>query len=233
MFNWCSKNGLSLNCSKCKVMSFSRKPIIAHRYFLGQNLLIRTDSFNDLGILLDAKLSFNSHIEVMINKARSMLGFIKRWSKEFKDPYVTKRLYTALVRPILEYGSIIWSPQYAVHANKIESVQKQFLLFALRGLNWSSRVDLPPYESRLLLINLPPLQARRCMLGNVFLGKLLNGTVDAPFLLHRVNFNVPARRTRFFELLKLSTSSTNYETFEPFKVLCREFNAAYQSFEFK
>jgi len=29
-----------------------------------------------------------------VNKAMSVLGFIKRWSKEFDDPYTTKLLIT-------------------------------------------------------------------------------------------------------------------------------------------
>jgi len=48
---------------------------------------------------------------------------------------MTTLLFTSLVRPNLENCSSVWSPQYQVHIDCIESVQKQFLLFALRGLN--------------------------------------------------------------------------------------------------
>ena len=44
------------------------------------------------------------------------------------------QLFTILVRPILEYGSVIWDPKYTVHSGKIESVQIQFLLFCRRRL---------------------------------------------------------------------------------------------------
>ncbi|EDW52713.1 GM17397, partial [Drosophila sechellia] len=37
----------------------------------------------------------------IVNKARGVLGFIKRWSKELDDPYLTKTLFIPLVRPIL------------------------------------------------------------------------------------------------------------------------------------
>ena len=62
------------------------------------------------------------------------MGFIKRWFNTISDRYVTKKLFTTLLRPVLEYGSVIWDPQYAVHSEKIESVHKQFLLFCLRNL---------------------------------------------------------------------------------------------------
>jgi len=110
-----------------------------------------------------------------------VLGFIKRWSKEFDDPILTKTLFISLVRPILEYGS-----QYVVHSDRIESVQKKVLLFVLRRLNWDANRILPPYSSRLLLINLPSLANRRTMLGTVFICKLIRGDVESPDLLSRL-----------------------------------------------
>jgi len=68
----------------------------------------------------------------MVNKAKGVLALIKRWSKEFEDPYTTKTLYVALVSPILEYCSCVWSPQCKDPETIIESVQKQFLILALR-----------------------------------------------------------------------------------------------------
>ena len=91
---------------------------------------------------MDRKLDFLGHISMIINRARSTLGFIKRWAKEFSDPYVTKQLYMTLVRPILEYASIIWNSYYRVHNDAIESVQKRFLLFCLRGLGWNYDTNL-------------------------------------------------------------------------------------------
>jgi len=57
---------------------------------------------NDLNIFLDTKLKFDTHITCTVNKAISVLGFIKLWSKEFDDPYTTKLLFTSLFRICLE-----------------------------------------------------------------------------------------------------------------------------------
>jgi len=97
-------------------------------YSLQNMSLDRIYSVNDLGVLLDHKLKFDPHITSTVNKAMSVLGFIKRWSKEFDDPCTTKLLFTSLVRSNIEYCSSVWSPQYHVHIDRIESVQKQFLL---------------------------------------------------------------------------------------------------------
>jgi len=78
-------------------------------YFLQNMSLDRKYSVNDLGVLLGPKLKFDSHITSTVNEAMCVLGFIKRWSREFYDPFTTKLLLTSL-RPYLEYCSIVWSP---------------------------------------------------------------------------------------------------------------------------
>jgi len=65
-------------------------------------VLDRITHADDLGVYMDPKLKFSDHITPMVSKARGVLAFIKR-SKEFDDPYVAKRLFISLVRPILEY----------------------------------------------------------------------------------------------------------------------------------
>jgi hypothetical protein len=44
-------------------------------------------------------MSFLPHIEANISKSSRMLGFIKRISREFRDPYTHKNLYTSLSMP--------------------------------------------------------------------------------------------------------------------------------------
>lgn len=152
------------------------------------------------------------------------MGFIKRWSKEFDDPYITKILFISLVRPSLEYACVVWSPYYNVYIDRIESIQKKFLLFALRGLGWNQSESLPPYENRLKLIDLPTLERRRYMLRSIFIIKLINGQVDSTFLLSKIRFNIPSRATRNFRPLKLSISRSNYDYYNPVRTLCLLYN---------
>lgn len=105
---WCKINLMDLNIKKCKYMIFTRLLPFNGNYMINNTALELVEYFNDLGIYLDKHLDFKAHISLTINKASGVLGFIKRWSKEFSDPYTTKQLYTTLVRPILEYGSVIW-----------------------------------------------------------------------------------------------------------------------------
>lgn len=232
LFSWCKLNLMDLNLKKCKHMRFSRKDFRIVSYFLGDHQLQLVNFFLDLGILLDTKLNFVSHINSTINKARGVLAFIKRWGKEFTDPYIIKQLYTSLVRPILEYGSIIWDPHYNVYIDKIESIQKQFLLFCLRNLHWNPGVNLPAYTSRLALIKLPTLKSRRTMLNVSFIVNLINGDVYSEYLLNNVSFNVPQRPTRNYIPLFMQFVRENYADAEPFRRICRDFNELYNLVDF-
>lgn len=230
LVNWCESNRMLLNLGKCKKISFNRGTALQTSYIIGDSVLENVYSFCDLGVTVDAKLNFNLHIDACISKSSSMLGFIKRWSREFDDPYLAKHLYMSLVRPILEYGSLVWSPYYSCHVNRIESVQKQFLLFALRNLAWNPDINLPPYHHRLALINLPTLERRRTMLDICFMVKLINGEINSPYLISNLKFNVPFRVSRNFVPLNLPAIKFNYEELNPIFKLCKNFNKYYNLF---
>lgn len=231
-FIWCTKNLMELNLKKCQHMRFSRKHCVPVNYSLGGYQLESVDKILDLGVLLDPKLNFIQHITLTVNKARGVLFYIKRWAKEFSDPIITKQLYISLVRPILEYCSIIWNPQYNVRIQMIESVQKQFLLFCLRSLYSGPAVDLPSYTSRLALIKLPTLKSRRKMLNVSFLHKLINGEICSEFLLSKVTFNVPQRPTRYFNPLYVPFFRQNYVDADPFIRMSNDFNDLYNVIDF-
>lgn len=222
--DWCEINCMKLNLKKCKHMTFSRRQPSRSKYKISDYTLESLEVFDDLGVTMDPKLRFHIHINKAISRANSTLGFIKRWSKEFNDPLITKTLFTSLVRPILEYASIVWCPRYGCYIDDIESVQKQFLLFCLRNIYCQTNIHLPPYEYRLQLINLPALKNRRTMLNVCWIYKLIHGLVDSPYLLSKIYFNIPLRPRRSFELLFMNFCRTNYLQNEPLRSACGDFN---------
>ena len=85
-----------LNVSKCKIISLSRKKSrnkILFNYKISNEELKRCYVVNDLGVHIDEKVNMNEHISITTTRARRTLGFVKRLSKEFDNPYVTK-MYT-------------------------------------------------------------------------------------------------------------------------------------------
>lgn len=208
---WCTKNYLSLNVSKCSVITFSRRasPFI-YNYSLGSEVVPRVTLIKDLGVLLDTKLSFNNHIDYITNSANRSWGRIRRYAGEFSDPYVIKSLYQSFVRSLLEYASVIWCPYYNINIARIEAVQKRFLRFALRGLPWSDVYNLPSYQSRLRLIDLESLENRRMIAKVVFLHRVLNSDIDSPGILNCLNINVPSANLRNNRFFTITHSRTNY-----------------------
>lgn len=222
---WCLNNELFLNVDKCCFMNFSRKlnPLSAV-YCIDNVPLKNVDEFDDLGVLFDKKVTFRSHYDRMLNKANSMLGFVKRWGKEFDDPFVLKTLYESFVRSTLEYCANVWDPHYLAHTNRIEAVQKKFLRYALRKLPWYNNRDLPPYEQRLKLLGMCSLKQRRVMLNYIFIHQLLNGSIDAPEILSLISINVANRNLRTRLFLRIQYHRTNYGLFEPVSNMCRIYN---------
>lgn len=201
--SWCQRNKLNLNILKCKVVSFHRKnsPII-FEYKIQDKPLNRLKVMNDLGVLFDEKVCFANHIKAMVSKAYSRLGFMKRICIKFDDPYCLKSVYVSLIRSILEYSSVIWNPGYANYNERIESIQKKFLLYALRHLGWRrDSFTLPSYESRCRLIDMESLSDRRNKASLYFMFDLLNGHIDAPDLLSFFSFRVPSRSFRQTNLM--------------------------------
>jgi hypothetical protein len=101
----CEANAIGLNVGKCKSITCSRllHPI-EFSYMLGCIILDRVDSINDLGVIMDSNVSFTGLIDVTVEKALALLGFVKRLSCEFREPYCLKTFLFPL------YARILYTP---------------------------------------------------------------------------------------------------------------------------
>ena len=89
-----------------------------------------------LGVILDAKLTFRDHVDVVVSKANRMLGLLMRsmqLSARARMPTFDHRAvlcaYHAHVRSILEYGSVIWGGAAVTHLARLERLQHRFLMW--------------------------------------------------------------------------------------------------------
>ena len=76
--NWSKKWKLNFNYDKCKVLKVARVIKNDHNYVMNNILLENMSNFNDLGINISSDLDWQLHIHLKVNKANSMLVFIKR-----------------------------------------------------------------------------------------------------------------------------------------------------------
>ena len=231
-YTWCKKSLLELNVKKCNLISFSRKRTTSNiTIALGNQIVEKCERVRDLGIILDSKLTFIDHYNTIIHRANNMLGFIKRFCYNFQDPYTIKTLYIAYVRSILEYSSIVWSPFTITHEERIESVQKQFLLYALRKLGWTS-FPLPSYEARCMLINIQTLKERREYAMVSFVNDIVSQRINSAELLSKLNFYAPTRQLRNRNLFAVTHHRTNYAKYGPLNRMMASYNQHCETIDF-
>ena len=122
---------MQLNIDKCKVMSYTRnRCLIEGAYGLNGKQIEEIYQIKDLGVIFDSKLTCTPHIDYIVNKSLRKLGYLKRHTTTFKDISTIVILYKTLIKPILMYASTVWSPNYADHMKRIESVQHKFFSYA-------------------------------------------------------------------------------------------------------
>ena len=71
---------------------------------------------------IDDKLSFKEHISCIVKKANSLVGITRR-SFDYIDIDVFKSIFTAIVRPHLEYAAAVWNPNKKSEIEMIENAQ--------------------------------------------------------------------------------------------------------------
>ena len=81
----------------------------------------------DLGITIDNHLKFHQHCSLTISKANRTLGIVSK-SFEFLNEMFLIKTYTTMVRPILEYGNLIWGPHFKLDQIAIEKYNAVLLL---------------------------------------------------------------------------------------------------------
>ena len=87
-------------------------------------IITKVDSEKDLGVTIDKNLNFREHISNKINIANRNVGIIFR-TFTYLDPEMFKNLYKSLVKPDLEYATVIWAPMYKKDKIAIENVQRR------------------------------------------------------------------------------------------------------------
>ena len=111
-------------------------------YTLDTKPLATSTCVKDLGVWIDDKLKFHKHTSVTIAKANRILALIKRSFNLNVNMFL--RLYTTLVRPILEYANIVWGPTFVIDQRSVEKVQQRAtkMLPELHNLSYTERLTV-------------------------------------------------------------------------------------------
>ena len=178
VYQWAEENNAYFNNKKFEALRYGIDDIIklTTSYTAPDGTLItEKDHLRDLGVTMSADASFKQHINNICQSANNMCSWILR-TFQSRSPELMLTLWKAVVLPILDYCSQLWSPSKMGEIQQIENVQKAFT----RKINSSYRKD---YWERLKSFKLYSLQRRRERYRIIYVWKILEGLV--PNLLDR------------------------------------------------
>ena len=130
---------LRLISNKCEALAITNKHIqLTYTYHIDQQPISWRDSVKYLGLHVHSKLSWSKHCKSVISKATRSLNCLR--CSMFGCNREAKHIaYRALVRPILEYATVVWCPH--MHATGDIKLLESFQGRAARwicGSRWRS-----------------------------------------------------------------------------------------------
>ena len=118
---WLKLNKLAVNVDKTKSMLFhKRRPVTPIQFSMNNRIIDVVQYFNYLGIMLDADMSWKTHVAMVRNKLSRINGILHRL-KYIYPQSILITLYKSLFVPHINYGSLLWG-----HAGgTLDQIQKK------------------------------------------------------------------------------------------------------------
>ena len=136
LYDWLCANRLSLNEGKTEFIVFRppRRSInLRITLRLHDTKLYESSKIKYLGLLLDNKLNWKSHITELSKKLSRAIGLLYK-IRQYCTPSTLRTLYFSLFHSHLTYGLAVWGNANAVHINRIKLLQKR----AIRAISNST-----------------------------------------------------------------------------------------------
>ena len=239
---WLTANKLTLNVDKSNFLIF--KPKNASNNLSTINLTINGEKLSEkleakyLGIIIDNKLTFNSHIST-INKKLLKGNCILAKLRHYLPKKLMKSIYGAHIQPFLDYGILLWSMASKTNLDQLSAMQDK----SIKILNFKRKDDAsaPLYKDSKIL----PLNSLINLAQSRLIWKIKNNSITTTMseLLHKhkviINIRnpqkyvIPSRRTEigksFFTYQgviawnSLPVNILAKTTLNSFKLACKEY----------
>jgi len=166
VYDWGQLQGIRFNPSKTQATIFTSKtkkvtwPVLE----MNKTQIQYADTMKYLGITLDKKLLWSTHIAEKVKKAKKLLNLMKsvvgrNWGL---GPKQALWIYTAIVKPMVTYGSLVWS--HNLHTNnimKLNQIQRLGIISTCHPMRST------PTKGLEILFGLPPMHLEAQRLGTM------------------------------------------------------------------
>ena len=158
---WCEKNGFKISMEKTVAVLFTHRKDNIHSTLKIKDTFIKVeDKARFLGLIFDSKLTWNDHVDYIIDKCKKRLNVMRavagnKWGASKK---VLLIIYRSLIRSILDYGAIALDSMSNRNKERLDSVQAQALRIACGAARGTATAALQVEMGE------PPLQIRRLQL---------------------------------------------------------------------
>ena len=182
---WAETWGMEFNIQKCNILSvtWKKKNKKAFTYKMrGQRIQgIRDTKY--LGVTLNEKLKWDTHISRISSEANRMLGLLWR-NLKFCPKNFKETAYKSYVRPKLEYCSNVWDPHTQKDVKKIEMVQRRAARFVTNTPHHKQSAEHVSITKTIKDLGWQPLSERRKNNRIIMLYRIVNYLVDIPQSYH-------------------------------------------------
>ena len=170
---WAKIWQMEFNPDKCQHLQITNKHnFIDFTYRICNCYIQKVNHAKYLGVVIDKHLSWSEHISQIIKKANLAKAFLQRNFNCCPIP-VKAKLYTTLVRPILEFCCTIWSPHTISDIQSLEKVQRNAARYVCGDYSRFHSVT-----AMLDKLQWPTLKDRRHHLIAAMMYKIVNNLID-------------------------------------------------------
>ena len=128
--------GMKVNSNKSGTICFSNNPPDNINIHINNNPIEIKAVHKYLGIWIDQKLNFKTHITETVNKCKRKINILKMLSRKKGGchPATLQKINNSIIRSVLDYGISVYSSSSKTDFNRLEKVQNLSIRTSFRFL---------------------------------------------------------------------------------------------------
>ena len=142
---WCKSNKLTINTKKSNFVVYGTNQRLSKlgqcNLALQDDQLIRSHSYKYLGVHLDSRLNYNTHIDNCCKIVSHKLFLLSK-IRYFITESTSTRIYKSMVAPLIDYGDVIYSGASELKIQSLQKLQNRGLRVCLNNPRYTSRIQL-------------------------------------------------------------------------------------------